>query len=429
MLVTSTQTRDDACEAFRPPAFNPCGFHSFVRRSTRTMISPNPRRLRGALVAISLVVACVASFAGAKEDIEASMRAGQWSQADQQLTSVLDKHPRNALAHYWRAQVKAELGQMQAAREELQQAERIDPSEKFAGDKSVLAALKARLAEHGSGPAHTQVPTTLTPQGERMTTGTLPARERQAEIVPSQDTNASQGHVGRWIALGISVLVLFGLWSWWNGRRQEARTRENARRLWASELEDAKRDLDDAIRWSDGQPQLSPEARLANYDRCNAARQEVQNQIAELPRMVNFQGAETAVVRAHDIAAEVRGEETPSARAERGGYGYPAGMNPGMGGMGMPGGMATGRGGSLLRDAALLGGGALLGTVLANEARAGEERHDAGAAPAGQDNGGFEPFQDDERIELGGSNAGGSDDSFDTGGGWDVGGSDDTNFD
>lgn len=407
------------------------------------MISPNSRRLRGALVAISLVVACVASFAGAKEDIEASMRAGQWSQADQQLSTVLEKHPRNALAHYWRAQVKAAMGQTQAAREELQAAERIDPTEKFAADKSVLAALKARLAESATGPAHTQVPTTLTPQGERMTTGTLPTEERRSTATPTaSEADASrQGHVGRWVALGIGVLVLFGLWSWWNGRRQENQTRENARRLWSSELEDAKRDLEDAIRWSDGQPQLSPEARLANYDRCNAARQEVQNQIAELPRMVNFQAAETAVVRAHDIAAEVRGEETPTARAERerremqerGAYGYLNGMNPGMGGMGMPGGMATGRGGSLLRDAALLGGGALLGTVLANEARAGEERHDAaggsGAAPAGQNNGGFEPFSDDERIDLGGSNVGGSDNNFDTGGDWDSGGSDDTNFD
>ena len=62
------------------------------------------------LCGLVIAVAAVSAFAGAKEDIQADMQAGRWSQADSRLADVLAKHPDNALAHYWQAQVKYREG-------------------------------------------------------------------------------------------------------------------------------------------------------------------------------------------------------------------------------------------------------------------------------------------------------------------------------
>ena len=54
------------------------------------------------------------------------------------LDVVLRKHPENALAHFWLAEVKFEQGQIEAAKAELQKARELDPSESFASKKTMI---------------------------------------------------------------------------------------------------------------------------------------------------------------------------------------------------------------------------------------------------------------------------------------------------
>ena len=115
--------------------------------------------------ALLLSVAAVGAFAGAKEDIQADMKAGRWSQADQRLEAVIAKHPENALAHYWRAQVKFKLGQIEAAQAEVRKARELDPSESFAHDKATLRhIMDAQPASLATAPAVQATPPAPAPR-------------------------------------------------------------------------------------------------------------------------------------------------------------------------------------------------------------------------------------------------------------------------
>ena len=90
------------------------------------------------VLAAALLLSAGSALAGAKEDIAADMRAARWTQAEQKLDGVLRKHPENALAHFWLAEVKFEQGQIDAAKAELAKARELDPSESFASKKTMI---------------------------------------------------------------------------------------------------------------------------------------------------------------------------------------------------------------------------------------------------------------------------------------------------
>jgi len=84
-----------------------------------------------------LILALVSTLAlalPAPTDIEAAVRAGNLAQAETMLHEVIRAKPGSAKAHYELGQILARQGKNDDARRELVEAERIDPSLKFATD-------------------------------------------------------------------------------------------------------------------------------------------------------------------------------------------------------------------------------------------------------------------------------------------------------
>jgi uncharacterized protein len=89
------------------------------------------------------------------DQIYAAAESGHLAQAQQMVQQVLKDHPSSAKAHYVAAEVDAKGGQLGAAREEFQSAERLEPGLPFAKAGSV-AELRAQLF-----PSQTQVQPTV----------------------------------------------------------------------------------------------------------------------------------------------------------------------------------------------------------------------------------------------------------------------------
>lgn len=360
--------------------------------------------------ALLLSVAAVGAFAGAKEDIQADMKAGRWSQADQRLEAVIAKHPENALAHYWRAQVKFKLGQIEAAQAEVRKARELDPSESFAHDKATLRhIMDAQPASLATAPAVQATPPAPAPRPEPRTAA-----------APEQ--RSSGGHFWLW-----ALLIGLGVLTW---RLTRSRVRDDARderARWQGEIQQAIKDLRDAVAASDANPTLSPETRLANYDRANRAQADLTAHQATLARRRDFGETAALVLRARDIAAELRGEEKPSERAARMEMQRQQTVQPGYGPAYGPGYGAPQRGvGGLgvLGTVAAVGAGVAIGSMMSGSSEAhGHRRQEEGD---GGNRGGYIPFDDDNSgggLDLGGSDGGAS---WDSGGGFDSGGGSDS---
>jgi hypothetical protein len=96
-------------------------------------------------VAASLMLVSAAAFAvPTAGQIEQSMTQGNWSQAESQLTEVIQAHPNNAKAHYLYAQVLDREGRPADALAQIQQAKTLDPAIKFT-DPSRFNAMEARI--------------------------------------------------------------------------------------------------------------------------------------------------------------------------------------------------------------------------------------------------------------------------------------------
>ena len=352
----------------------------------------------GLLIALAV---SAAALAGTKEDIQADMRAGHWAQADARLQQVLDKHPDNALAHYWQSQVKLREGQPAAAREELAEAKRLDPEHKFAGDAAVLAKLERELA-----PARSTTSMVTTPA--RVDPAAVPA--------PAAPIERSESHTGLWVMLGLLALAALIVWA---TRSAKKRGLDDDRQLIRSQLEDAHNDLRDANKAIDTRIELSPEQRLALSDRVLQAQGEVAAHLSTLATRTDLLPSQQLLHRVRDIAAEARGEERPSEiearramEAERArGMSQPVTIvqQP----MGVPG-SGVGTVGAALGG---LAAGAVLGSLMTGSERA-HARTVEGSAGSG-----YTPIDDFDgggnQIDVGGSGDGGWDTD---GGSSDVGG-------
>ena len=250
------------------------------------------------------------AHAGPKEDIEAAMRARNWEQADELLQKTLAEHPRNSLAHYWRAQVMAQLGDLKLAREELDRAKRIDPSQKFASNPRVLAELEASIGLMAASQAAVIV------ASQPAISPAPPVLAQTTTAAPSSPSPKRGLLIGLVVAVGLLVSAALIYLPGRARRKALAELRNRSR----DELNEAKHALEDAQEWSDGNTALSPEQKLGNYDRVNKLKADVNETIARLPAMTNFDAFDAVayvVERCKDEAADIRGEEKPSIRKAR----------------------------------------------------------------------------------------------------------------
>ena len=340
-------------------------------------------------------VASVAALAGTREDIAADMKAGRWAEADARLEQVLAKHPDNALAHYWRAQVKLREGQPDAARADLAEAKRLDPAHKFAGDPAVLAKLEREVTHATSAPRATQP------------AAPPPAAVTTAVTMPVEPAQAS--HTGLWVLL--ALIALGGLMVWAT-RSAKKRGLGDERQQIRSRLEEAYNDLRDAAKAIDFRAELTPEQKLALSDRVLRAQGDVSGHLATLATRTDLSQSHELLRRVRDIAAEVRGEERPSEIEAR-----RAMEAQRLQAMNQPGVMQPmGASGSGLGTAgAALGGlaaGVVLGGLMSGSQHAHARTEDAGGGSR------YTPIDDFDgggnQIDVGGS--GDAD--------WDAGGSD-----
>lgn len=77
--------------------------------------------------------------------VYSAANAGHLAEAQQMMSQVLRDHPRSAVAHYVAAELDARGGNYSAARQELANAETLDPSDQFA-KPAAIAALRNELS-------------------------------------------------------------------------------------------------------------------------------------------------------------------------------------------------------------------------------------------------------------------------------------------
>lgn len=361
----------------------------------------NTSTLSRILCGLLIAVAAVSAQAGAKEDIQADMKAGRWSQADTRLTDVLAKHPDNPLAHYWQAQVKYREGQLDDARRHLSAAKELDPKLAFASDKSSLAKLENALARPA---VRTD---SVTPAQ------TLPAPVERAPVVPYTPPAPAKSGGSGWMWIGLIALAAFIFWA---VRSAKSRGMSGDKSAVKAKLEEALNDLRDAGKFIDTRADLTMEQRLAMSDRVMRAQGDVQAHLATLAGRNDLAPSYDLLRRVRDIAAETRGERRPSEIEAERELEMQRMRNAQMANQGM--GMGNQGGGSFGGAGAALGGlaaGVVLGGLMSGAH--GRERDSGGSSSAG----GYTPIEDFDRGDASpGIDIGGSGD----GGGWDSGGSD-----
>lgn len=292
------------------------------------------------LVATTLLAG--AALAGSKEDIEAHLRAGRWQAAETELHQVLEKHPNNATAHYWLAQAEYRQGRMKEAAIEARRAVELDPSRQFAADPGLLETMLASASS-------------------------------QSSVAASPTAPAAQGgsHVVGWL---IALALIAGSVVLWFATRARAQADQKAEReQWSGRLRQAVEDLKDAVKASDANPQNAPEVKLANYDRSAQMQSSIQSHLADMARRSEYSETQELIDRAHDVAAQIRGEEAPSLRRERlenERLAQTASVQPMMPGYPAYAPVPTAGGPGVLGTVAAVGVGAAAGMLLADAAEA-----------------------------------------------------------
>ncbi|MDR0458761.1 MAG: tetratricopeptide repeat protein [Burkholderiaceae bacterium] len=109
------------------------------------------------LLAAGLMACAVAWAAGPSVDqVYQAARAGNYAQAQSLMDQVLREHPDSAKAHFVEAELLARQGKLSAARGQLDNARRLDPSLSFAKPQAVQS-LQALLTGGGNGQARRMI--------------------------------------------------------------------------------------------------------------------------------------------------------------------------------------------------------------------------------------------------------------------------------
>ncbi len=133
------------------------------------------------IVSMIIAGAVFAADTPTLHQIYEAAQAGRMNDAQGMINQVLKEHPNSAKAHYVDAEILAKTGHLSQAREELNNAERLEPGLAFASPQAVQQ-LKAMVSE-----AHT---------------GLVPMTASQA---PQQDFPWG------WLILGIGAIVIITL--------------------------------------------------------------------------------------------------------------------------------------------------------------------------------------------------------------------------
>lgn len=139
------------------------------------------RPIRRSLLPIALFGQCVLAHAEPSvSDVDAAIKAGQYIQAEQLVKEAAPNHPGSPRIHYMLAQVLSRLpGREEEARQEYQQAMRLNPQLPFA-DTIEINALQERLRLNE--PAH---PPEAMPQAPmQLQQAPAPSATQQAPLPP-----------------------------------------------------------------------------------------------------------------------------------------------------------------------------------------------------------------------------------------------------
>lgn len=166
---------------------------------------------------VTLFLLCATTLALAlpsPKDIAAAVEAGQFLQAEAMLREVIKEKPTSAKAHFQLGEVLAREHRLADARQSLLEAQRLDPSLKFAKDPRHFQDLLAKV-EAGGASAPTA---TASPSASTAPAVSRPQLERTAPAAPAQ---ASSGFPWGYVVAGGGILLL----AWFVfGRAMAART-------------------------------------------------------------------------------------------------------------------------------------------------------------------------------------------------------------
>ena len=117
------------------------------------------------LASALLVISSIAFALPVPKDIEAAVRAGQLDRAEEMLQEVIRAKPDSAKARYELGQVLARAGRKIEARDAFIEAQRLDPTLKFARDPAQFHDLLKKL----QGPSLSSPPVEFKPQAASTT--------------------------------------------------------------------------------------------------------------------------------------------------------------------------------------------------------------------------------------------------------------------
>lgn len=161
-------------------------------------------RCKGLLLGGLLCLSTWALALPSPKDIEASVQAGQLDRAESQLREVLREKPSSARAHYELGQVLAREGRYFEAEQALRQAQKLEPSLKFASSPQqfddLLAKLQARTRTSSASPAPASAA-----QDSR-------SRPQQLAPAPLVQPQPAASFPWGWLLLGGGALAAVAVW-------------------------------------------------------------------------------------------------------------------------------------------------------------------------------------------------------------------------
>ena len=170
-------------------------------------------RLLKSVVAGAFVLGATLALAlPTPKDIEAAVAAGQYTQAESMLREVLQDKPQSAKAHYELGQVLAHEHRYKEAQTELQKANDIDPSLKFATSPDKFNTVLTKVNELAAAPSSSVV----------MEPSVAPGTHAVAKAAPEPAASGGGSSLS-YVWLAIAGLVVLGLWL----RRSAANTASN----------------------------------------------------------------------------------------------------------------------------------------------------------------------------------------------------------
>ncbi|KPC55464.1 tetratricopeptide repeat protein [Amantichitinum ursilacus] len=178
------------------------------------------RWINSVLFAVLTTTAALALALPTLKDVEATVRQGNYTEAQQMMQQVVEAKPGSAKAHYIYAEILAHNGKFEDATAQALQAKQLDPKITFT-DPQKFRRFEALLLNSSQKVPAPQSTTSgaRAPQSTIVNAPAVPmqqAREQQAEQPRGENTGFS------WAAIGLIVIAAVGIWMMVRRRRQAA---------------------------------------------------------------------------------------------------------------------------------------------------------------------------------------------------------------